>query len=249
METSPISRFIYDYEKRQNMSKVPFFEKTLVVWEKGKYFTTNKVGDTSYIIRKAHERKEETEPGAILTIEEWEKHYFSTGAVRKELMLKNKNANMYQYDQYYGRTMDEIVDIAKAFYFDLTENNGLKLNQTAALNIVYIKIIDDAYRDYMRSINIIKKFQMQYPSHKFYLSDALTKVEQAVDIEVINPNGSLIRAFQTLPESFASNSEKIIQRREQFNQQHEAYEDINQVHVDYIYASSTGYIKGQLPSL
>lgn len=249
MATSPIEKFIYDYEKRKGMKQVPAFERTMIIWENGQYLTSNKVGDTSYIIRKAHEKKEDTEPGAILTIEEWERAYFESGTSRKEILLKNKNANLYQYDQYYGRTIDELTAIAKNFYEDLTQKHGIKLTQQAALNIVYIKVIDDAYSDYMRSINVIKKFQQQYPNFKFYISDALTKVEQAIDIEIFNEKGNLIRGVQTLPESFEKNTEKNMQRREQFDQQHEAYKDINDVNVDYVYASAGGYIKGQLPSL
>ena len=44
----------------------------------------------------------------------------------------------------------------------------------AALNIVYMKVVDDTYTDYLRDVNTILNLKQKLPQYNFELADGLT---------------------------------------------------------------------------
>ena len=96
-------------------------------------------------------------------------------------------------------------------------------------------------------MNTLKRYN---PTFTFELSDPLTNKEQAVDLFVYDNNtNDMVGAIQILPEDYygfeidGSHEDQV----EIFKQQHEIFEMTYDVMPEYVYATITGQIKGNIP--
>ena len=177
-----IDRYIYNYEKRLEMRKHPLFIKISEEISNSNFLTTEKIGCISFIIREALEKNSKNNKNQLMSIYDWESYYLNSGKHRAELIQKNRGRVTYQNNEYYGRTIDDILNMSKDLY--LTYKDKYNFNQQASLNIIYIKVIDESYDEYKRLINTINLISNINPNHYFEISDALTNKEQAVDLFV-----------------------------------------------------------------
>lgn len=245
---TPIDRYIYNYEKRVEMRKHPMFIKLSEEIDKGNYLTTEKIGCIPFIIREALEKIQKNDKNAKMSIYQWEEYYLDSGKRRSDNIQKSRGRVTYQHNEYYGRTLDDILAITKEFY--LAFKDKYSFNQQAALNTIYIKVIDESYDEYKRLINTKETLERVNPNFIFKISDALTKKEQAVDMFVHQRSmGDIVGAIQILPESyygFELDSERE-KEFELFKQQHEIFELTYDIVPELVYAAVTGQIKGSIP--
>jgi hypothetical protein len=243
-----IDRYIYNYEKRLEMRKHPLFIKISEEMSNSNFLTTEKVGCMSFIIREALEKNNKNNKNQLMSIYDWESYYLNSGKHRAELIQKNRGRVTYQNNEYYGRTIDDILNMSKDLY--LTYKDKYNFNQQASLNIIYIKVIDESYDEYKRLINTVDLISNINPNHYFEISDALTNKEQAVDLFVYKKsNDELIGAIQILPDSyygFEIDPDKEAEA-EIFKQQHEIFKNTYDILPDRVYVSLSGQIKGNIP--
>lgn len=246
MPTS-IDKYIFDYDKRTRMRQNPLFKRLSIEVDDKKYLTPEAIGYISYIIRDCLEKLKKENSTLEMSIYEWEKYYLESGKRRIEIIQKNRGRVTYQHNEYYGRNLDDISKIAQQFYNDY--KTQYKFNPQAALNIIYIKVIDESYDEYLRLINTIRNLKNNNPGFIFEISDPLTNKEQAIDTFVYNKDKDLVGAIKILPEYYygfeidgSREEEKEILR-----QQHEIFEMTYDIIPDFVYAESSGRIQGNIP--
>lgn len=243
-----IDKYIYNYEKRQQMRQHPLFIQITKEINELNYLTEEKIGCIPYILREALEKAKKSNGTNTMSILEWETYYLESGKRRNELIQKNRGRVTYQNNQYYGRTLDDILEIAKKIYEEF--KTKYNFNSQAALNIVYINVIDKSYDEFKRIENTMNTLKRYNPTFTFELSDPLTNKEQAVDLFVYDNNtNDMVGAIQILPEDYygfeidGSHEDQV----EIFKQQHEIFEMTYDVMPEYVYATITGQIKGNIP--
>lgn len=116
----------------------------------------------------------------------------------------------------------------------------------AALNVVYMKVVDDTYTDYLRDINTILNLKSKLSNYRFELADGLTYDNNAIDIFVYS-NEDIIGGLQVLPENMKKQEQKNSKIKTETDQKHDLFEMVYGIRPQIIYASSSGYIKSQLP--
>lgn len=233
-----IQSLIFNYKKRQAMRNHPIFQKIKEIWDNSPYNDTSRTGCLNYLIKQIHENKVMDNPNAVVKQYEWIDFYFNSGKKRKQ-----ENENTYQSNQYYGRTIEEIYEIAVLLKKDINEK-GFNITEQAALNILIIKIIDDTFNDYMRICNIIFKLKKLYPEFSFEVAKPLESIEYAIDIMVKSGN-QLISSIKTLPRSALKRKEEI---ENYYKQNHETFKMIYDVNTLIVYSSIEGFIVGDIPS-
>lgn len=221
---------IFEYNKRQEMKQHPLFQQ--INYKP----SSENVGNTSYILRQAHENATRDNPMAVVKIGDWIKYYFASGEQRKELGQEN-----YQTIQYYGRTEEEIAVMAASLHYDLIQK-GYKITLQAAENIVYISVIDDPYSEYVRCCNIMFKMRKQYPNMKFFLSKPQEMKEYGVDIMAYK-DGKLVGAIKTLPRTALGKKERL----DEFKQMHDTFKMIYGCNIQFTFSSVPGYTEGPMP--
>lgn len=235
-----LESLIFNYEKRQAMRNHPAFFKIKDIWNNGLYDTAQKTGCLNYLMKQVHENKALENPNAIVKQYEWIQFYFDSGKKRKQL------EQTYQTEKYYGRTLEELYDLALEFREEVN-NAGLQINinEQAALNIVYIKVIDDTFNEYMRCFNIIFKMKKVYPDFDFFISQPLESIEYGVDV-IIKSGNTPVAALKILPRSEIKRKEEV---ESSFKQKHATFKMIYDIDTFFVYSSVQGYIQGELPKL
>lgn len=79
----------------------------------------------------------------------------------------------------------------------------------AALNIVYMKVVDDTYTDYLRDVNTILNLKQKLPQYNFELADGLTYDNNAIDVFVYLKE-NIVGGIQILPENIKKQNQKIL---------------------------------------
>ena len=246
MANSELEKYMYPFEKREKMRKHPTYEAIKEPWENGLYATSQKVGSLSYLIRDAHQ-KVQAKGRDYLSRANWGKYYLNTGKIRLDKKAEQVSDDYYKINKYNGRTLDDLLEIAKAFYKDCTDNYGIKLTPQAALNIVYMKVVDDTFTEYQRNINTILNLKSKLPEYTFELTDGLTYDNNAVDV-IVSLKGDIVGGLQILPESAKNKEQKQSKMKSEVDQKHDLFEMMYGVRPQKIYASSTGYMKNPIPS-
>ena len=245
MANSELEKYMYSYEKREKMRTHPTYEAIKEPWDNGLYSTAQKVGSLSYLIRDAHQ-KIQSRGFENLSRANWAKYYFNTGKMRLVKKEEQASDDYYKINKYYGRTLDDLLEIAKNFYKDCTNTYGIKMTPQAALNIVYMKVVDDTYTEYQRNINTILNLKSKLPEYTFELTDGLTYDNNAVDV-IVSLKGEIVGGLQILPESAKKNEQKTTKMKSEIDQKHDLFEMMYGVKPQKIYASSSGYMKNPIP--
>lgn len=243
--SSEIEKYMFPFEKREQMRKHEIYKSLEEPWNNGLYSTSQKVGSLSYLIREAHQ-KIKAKGFDSLSRANWAKYYINTGKMRNSKKEEQSSSDYYKLNQYYGRTLDDLLVIAKEFYKDCKENYNIKISPVAALNVVYMKIVDDTYTSYQRDINTILNLKSKFKDYSFELTNGLDFDNYAVDI-IVKKDDDIVGAIQVLPESAKKHENKQINIKTETEQKHELFEMVYGIKPQKLYSSSTGYIKGSLP--
>jgi hypothetical protein len=226
-----LESMIFDYKKRQAMRNHPVFIEVKKQWD----FDSKDTGNLDYLMKQVHENKVSEDENAIVKQYEWIKFYFSSGLKRKQ------EEETYQTQQYFGRTLEELYNLS-LILLKKVNDSGFNINEQAALNIVYIKVIDDTYNEYMRCFNVIFQMQKQYPEFTFELMKPLESIEYGLDIFVKSAN-TPVCAIKVLSRS------EIDKDKSLYNQKHEVFKMIYAIDTYFIHSSVSGEITGELPAL
>lgn len=240
-----LEKRMYPFEKREKMRNHPTYKEIEEPWENGLYLTTQKVGSVNYLIKEAHQ-KVIIKGFDMLSRPNWAKYYLNTGKIRIEKKEEQISDDYYKINKYYGRTLEDLLEIARNFHKDCVENYNIKMSLQAALNVVYMKVVDDTYTDYLRDINTILNLKSKLSNYRFELADGLTYDNNAIDIFVYS-NEDIIGGLQVLPENMKKQEQKNSKIKTETDQKHDLFEMVYGIRPQIIYASSSGYIKSQLP--
>lgn len=240
-----LEKRMYPFEKREKMRNHPTYKEIEEPWENGLYLTTQKVGSVNYLIKEAHQ-KVIIKGFDMLSRPNWAKYYLNTGKIRIEKKEEQISDDYYKINKYYGRTLEDLLEIARNFHKDCIENYNIKMSLQAALNVVYMKVVDDTYTDYLRDINTILNLKSKLSNYRFELADGLTYDNNAIDIFVYS-NEDIIGGLQVLPENMKKQEQKNSKIKTETDQKHDLFEMVYGIRPQIIYASSSGYIKSQLP--
>ena len=233
-----LESLLFDYNKRQEMKNHPIFIQIREIWEKEEFSSPQKIGNLNYLIKQLHENKSINNKEVIVQQKDWINFYFNSGKKRKT------EAEVYQSNVYYGRTIEELYDIAMELQKVAIEK-GFKINEQAAFNIVYIKIIDDTFSDYMRCYRVIFRMKERYPEISCEMAKPLESNEYGVDI-IIKLQNKLIGAIKVFPRGAIKKKEEI---EKNFTQKHYIFKSIYEIDTYFVYSSTSGYIAGDLPKL
>lgn len=184
-------------EERKRLRKTEEFKHTEKVWNELKCGASYKVGSLIAIANHSEARFKF----------EFEEYYLKTGRVREEILKTRKN--LYEIekiylDKCYGRTYEDMLKIAK----DLKKYIGLPLN--ILFNIVYSKIIDDAWVGYHREqrtktgiLCVLEKYNGFFIRH----ADRVQDTNLGVDFEICQ-FGKVICGIQVKGESYKQTRNK-----------------------------------------
>lgn len=240
-----LEKRMYPFEKREKMRSHPTYKEIEIPWEDGLYLTTQKVGSVNYLIKEAH-KKAIIKGFDMLSRPNWAKYYLNTGKIRLEKKEEQISDDYYKINKYYGRTLEDLLEIARNFHKDCTSNYNIKMSLQAALNIVYMKVVDDTYTDYLRDVNTILNLKQKLPQYNFELADGLTYDNNAIDVFVYLKE-NIVGGIQILPENIKKQNQKNPKIKTETEQKHDLFEMVYGIKPQIIYASSSGFIKGQLP--
>lgn len=232
-----LESLIFDYNKRKQMRDHPVFVQIKDIWQRGAYSASEKTGCLNYLMKQIHENKTIDNEDAIVKQMEWIQFYFDSGKKRKT------EEETFQNKQYYGRTLEELYEIALELKRDVN-NVGYNINEQAALNIVYIKVIDDTYNEYMRCFNVIFKLKNVYPEFTFSLAKPLEATEYGVDV-IVKAGNKMISSLRILPILAIKRKDE---EENKYKQQHEIFKMIYNIDTLFVYSSIEGNISGSLPS-
>lgn len=159
-------------EERLKLRQTWDFNSTNKKWNDLKLNHKKNIGCLMFIAKKSK----------ATTFEEWEKYYFSSGRERKELLKSFMSRDEYiRVNNEYGRTEDELLNIAKEF------KKHINLPLKTLYNFVYIRVIDETWIGLNREItafNIIKDICSKYEGLDVYEVDYHKDITYAVDFEI-----------------------------------------------------------------
>lgn len=245
MNHSAIVAMMFNYNKRKLMKEQPGFHRVKECWDNGMYTNSQKVGSLAFIMKKAHSEKIKENPNGVVQQTEWTNYYLESGKQRKTILDEGSN-NEYQTNQYYGRTLDELYELAMQFHKDLKENYKIEITEQAALNIVVIKVIDDTFFDYMRMMSVLFKLKARHQNAKLEIAEPLLANEYGIDIVSLDENGDIKEAIKIYPESaYKNKEEKIKEHKDKYS----IFQSLYDVEIQYIFSSAQGFIKGDFPIL
>lgn len=243
---SEIYKYMYPFETREKMKSQEKFRELDIPWHKGNYKTYENFGNLDYLIRLEHEKavKALNNKNIIIKRADWGKLYEMSGAERKTKLAESSVKDTYKLNTYYGRTLDDIAVVAKAFKNDCSENYGINISLQAALNYVYIKVVDETYSNYQRVLNTVLNLATKYPNYQLELTEAIICDNNDVDVFVYK-DGEVIGGLQILPYKAGEPDEETMETQ----QKHSLFEMVYGVQPLKIFSNTSGFIKSPLPSL
>lgn len=183
-----IRQMIHPKEKRAELRLDPQIRNIRDKIEKDKLLTISATGDTSYILRKACEN---TPPSKILTLEEYESQYFTSGEQRNNNIKSRKQGSLYQDNQYCGRTTRNLYDLSSTISKNFASEYGVHIPVEMILNIVYQMVIDEPFLEYIETIKIAVQLPSLFPDCSIKMASALEKASSHMDFMVYSSDGSL----------------------------------------------------------
>lgn len=237
---------MFNYNKRLQMKQVPLYKKIQMIWTFENYSNHQLVGDTFYLLHQEHKRintNTTSNNPIILQRPEWGNVYLNSGKKRIEMNEKRINSE-YQNNEYFGRTLDDLRNIAEQFSNMLRNKYNININISTAINIVYIFIVDLSYLSYLRELNVMNNLNSKNPTLTYSLSDPLMCVEQGIDIIATDNTGQIVNAYKVLPESAKYKQNDIMKKTiETISQKNAMFEMIFGIKPEFLYASINGFIK------
>lgn len=202
------------------------------------------------------------------TFEAFEAHYFETGRIRQEI-IKSKpiplqkdlldlravypQPNMHAHglssseiaiNLNHGRTLEELKELAHAFYHTLQEIGHHDILSIKELEtFVYIRTIDETYIGHQREVNTIRTLQQMYPRLFFRKTRADIDRRYAIDVEVLDNRLQLIGGFQIKSDHFAKGKSEAMKKAQNYNsKKHITYTKRFGVPAAFLCSSTDGRI-------
>lgn len=174
---------LLNYQKRLEIRKTKEFRASNRVWNDLNLNHRSNIGSVMYLAKLSRTK----------SYDDWVKFYFKSGEERLKLRKNYKSLDeLVKINQNYGRTEEELIEIAKTLSIEM----GISLE--LAYNYVYIRVIDETWlglRREEKAFNLIKKELIKYKMFRVEHSDVETDFEYAVDYE-IKKDGNTILGIQ-----------------------------------------------------
>lgn len=215
---------IFDYQKRKKMQSHPVF---MDIYQEYK-LEEEKYGNTKYLLRQAHEN---LSGNGVVKLDDWIMYYFNSGQKRKSI------GNTIQANKYCGRTEEELLSLSRQLLDDINNKKKHKITLQAAANIVFIKIIDEAYENYMRSCNVMFRLAQANTGIQFSLTSPLDA--ETYDVDIMAKGVSGITGISVVPIDFTDISV--------YQQKHDIFKMIWGHDVLFIYADINGKTRHPIP--
>ena len=210
---------IYDYEYLKTIENQN-------LWFKSELFRPYSIGSCISILKNG------VLNGFITDIESWEKYYIKTGEDRLKIIespnyIKYKNLlinpickSKYDIPKYiknvnydYGRTFNDIQNIASILYTMSSNNNNMFKSQIDAIKFVYLHTIIETWEGYNKENNLIHYLNGQFSDYYFEHESAVNDSKYGSDIRVLK-NNNLVCSIQLKPYTyFLSNRSHLIEAR------------------------------------
>lgn len=177
---------LYSRDKRLQLRSTKEFSKTNKPWNDLRLNSKWNIGCLMFIAKESKAN----------TFNEWENYYLNSGLIRKELLLSKRydKEQMIRINSEYGRTKDDLIQIAK------TLSRNLNISLTLAYNYVYIRVIDETWIGLNRELTglqIIQNECQKYGDFSVHPVDYNFDIKYAVDFEIKdNHTNSVILAVQ-----------------------------------------------------
>lgn len=217
------NKFLYPEQQRLNLMTCESYEKVSKIWNSCNISSEQNTGSLPYLVKTAA-RKMSTSMSYL----EWEKYYLESGEKRKE-EIEALSKNTYQCNQYCGRTMDDILVIAKDFYERVRETSGINLGKQTALNVVYCKLVDEPYMLYRRQVALLNKMNGEQNEIHYELAEPLVSTENAVDIIGYNSDGDIVAAYQVISRKTPD------EIKNGFKEKHSLFKLLYDVEVEFLF--------------
>lgn len=200
------------------------YEKVSDIWNKCNISSEQNTGALSYLVKTAARKSD-----IPISYLEWEKYYLASGEKRRE-EIESSSKNTYQCNQYCGRTMDDILDIAKDFYERIRSTSKINIGKQTALNVVYCKLIDEPYMLYRRQVSLLNKLNSEQDEIRYELAEPLVSTENAVDIiGYEKKSNSVVSAYQVISRKSSEEAKKL------FEEKHNLFKLLYDVDVEFLF--------------
>ena len=224
--------------------KQPKFNKTNQEWNDYHYNSRKNIGTISALFRSAHEKYKVKNKSLLMLFQQWQTYYIESGKERAKLIAQNGDKEEYQMN--YGRTLDDIEEMAVSFQKDCMKES-ISLTLSEAFNYCYIRIIDEGYLGYQRELAAILFLQSHYPSLTFSFANSYEDIYLGVDIKVYKKN-QLIGGIQVKSPVYKDsasqyNAEAKILQDKKFERCHKELHILPQ----YLYISWQGIVSEPMP--
>lgn len=188
------------------------------------------------------------------TFEEWEAYYLKSGLKRNDKIKSIENTQIrrnlisfnrdipkkyYKYNTDYGRTIDDLIDIAKKL--DKVINVGIEL----AFNYVYIRVIDETWIGYEREINAFVNLKKYLKNYNLDVKKTPPDIDiiYGVDFEIKDKDkDKLIAGIQLKSTNYLNNKCKLSDIIEITEDKNKCYTQKFKAPVYYIYINTNGLI-------
>lgn len=242
------TNMLFPKKRRENMRYSEKFNSTNNIWNNKYYNQRANIGTISYLTRCAHEKLKDSNRTIVMSFGQWQQYYFGSGKERLRLISQispfENVPNKYNY--YFGRTEQEISEMAERFQKDCFDE-GIILSEIEAYNYCYIRIIDEGYIGYKREVAAILSLKKLYPDLQFCFASDYEDVYLGIDILVIR-NKEVIGGLQVKSVAYKNsrkryNVEAKIVNRKRFSRCEKERHFIPQ----YLFVERSGQIADPFP--
>lgn len=215
--------YLWDEYDRMQARRTTRFKETNKIWYDANLSKRSKIGGVMKLL-------EEAEPH---TKEDWINFYFNDGdraCVLKQYTNKNKH---YTIDVKHGKTLKELVDIAKTFQQRLAD-----YTLTECFNYAFIHVIDEPYLGYERELKSERLLSDFCADNGLLLikTNNYKDIVVGVDYEIKTLSDTLICGIQVKGINFKlANSDLITQNTHALTQKHKDYKESTGVDVLFMY--------------
>lgn len=244
------NNLLYTKEERDSLRHTKIFNETNKVWNDYSHNKRTNIGTISYLLRSAHNLFC-ANSDKLMSFSQWEMFYLRSGDKRTELKAKSSNLSKEEenkLDLYYGRTIEDIYEITKAFKKSL-DNNGYTLSYAKVFNYCYIRIVDEAYIGYKREYNTISSLRKVFPDYVFDFADDYDDVQLGIDI-MVHKDKKLIGGFQVKSDIYRDSDKNYnIDAKNVNNKKFKRCKKEKGFLPKYIYVDRTGKVSEPYPDL
>lgn len=226
-DVKSIEEMVLPYAKRSRIRENISYSAMKELWEKSELNDGKNYGNLGYLMRECNEKFKKEGCRSIKRVN-WEEFYFSSGEERKSKLGGNTYNNI-ETNTYYGRTFDELVQLAEAFYREVEASDTVaKPNVKNVFNFIYAEIVDSTFRLYVRMSRINIALKNIYKDYTFDLSSPSDYLNSGLDLFAYR-DGVEKGAIKLIYDYKDKDSIDTIEL-----QQHEIFESINGIPVHYL---------------